>query len=147
MKFKIAEDIKQDVQTVEQNSNLQIEFHIYDLDRSNPQADQYVAQLEQQITAMKSENSEQKDESGHPYSMYRLIGKSFNNIQEIPSFFQKDFKNFISILQNIWKLSNNFIRIIIITSDVNPPKRLPGRDYPLLKMSDYDNMLSHLLEN
>ena len=147
MQFKIIEDVGQDIKTVENNSSLQLEFHIYSPDRSNPQSDQFIAQLEQQISAMKSENSEEKDESGKTYSMFRLTGKSFNNIQEISDFFQKDFKNFIAILQNIWKLSNNFIRIVVITSEVNPPKRLPGRDYPLLKLSDYNNMISHLLKN
>lgn len=147
MQFRLIEDIAQDVNTVEQNSTLQIEFQIYSHDKSNPTADQYIAQLEQRLSAFGAENSEQTDELGHPYSMYRLIGKSFNNINEISNFFQNNFKNFIYILQNIWKLSSNFIRVVIITPEFDPPKRLPTRDYPLLKLSDYNNMLSQLSKN
>lgn len=148
MKFKIVnEDVAQDLKTVENNSVMLLEFHIYSPDRSNPQADQYVAQLEQRISAMKAENSEQKDEFGRPYSMYRLTGKPFKSIQEILQFFQNEFKDFISLLQNIWKLSNNFIRVVVVNNEVSPPKRMPGRDYPLLSISDFNNMIGLLSKN
>lgn len=140
MKFKIAEDIKQDVQTVEQNSNLQIEFHIYTPDESNPQADQYVAQLEQRLAAFGVENAEEKNESGKSYSMYRLIGKKFQSTQQMSDFFQKEFPDFIKLADQIWRQSNNFIRILIV-DDSKPPKRIPGKIYTLLSSSDYQDML------
>jgi hypothetical protein len=143
MKFKIAEDIKQDVQTVEQNSNLQIEFHIYTPDESNPQADQYVAQLEQRLAAFGTENAEQKNESGKAYSMYRLIGKKFQGTQQIFDFFQKEFPDFLKLADQIWKQSNNFIRVVVI-DDSKPPKRIPGKLYTLLSLSDYQDMLMEL---
>lgn len=143
MKFKFAEDIAQDVQTVEQNSNLMIEFHIYSPDRSNPQADQYTAQLQQRLAAFGAENSEEKNESGKAYSMYRLIGKKFQSNQQIVEFFQKDFPDFLKLIDQIWKQSNNFIRILVV-DDSKPPKRIPGRIYTLLSPSDYQDMLMEL---
>jgi len=125
MKFKIAEDVAQDVQTVEQNSNLMLEFHIYSPDRSHPEVDQYVAQLQQRLAAFGAENSEEKNESGKPYSMYRLIGKKFQGTQQIVEFFQKEFPDFLKLVDQIWRQSNNFIRILVV-DDSKPPKRIPG---------------------
>jgi Zn-dependent M32 family carboxypeptidase len=143
MKFKIVEDVTQDIETVEHNSNLILEFQIYTPDESNPEADQYVAQLEQRLAAFGVENSEQKNESGKSYSMYRLIGKKFQSTQQIPEFFQKEFTDFVKLTDQIWKQSNNFIRIVIV-DDSKPPKRIPGRTYTLLSTSDYQDMLMAL---
>ena len=143
MKFKFAEDVGQDIKTVEQNSNLQLEFHLYSPDQSSPQADQYVAQLQQRLAAFGVENNEQKNESGKPYSMYRLTGKKFQSTRQIPDFFQKEFPDFIKLADQIWKASNNFIRVIIV-DDSNPPKRIPGRLYTLLSTADYQDMLTSL---
>lgn len=143
MKFKIAEDVTQDVQTVEQNSNLMIEFHIYSPDRSHPEVDQYVAQLQQRLAAFGAENSEEKNESGKAYSMYRLIGKKFQGTQQIADFFQKEFPDFVKLVDQIWRQSNNFIRILVV-DDSKPPKRIPGKIYTLLSTSDYQDMLIEL---
>jgi len=143
MKFKVAEDVGQDIKTVEQNSNLQLEFHIYTPDKTNPQADQYVAQLEQRLAAFGAENAEQKSESGKPYSMYRLIGKKFQGVQQIREFFQRDFPDFLKLSDQIWRQSNNFIRVLIV-DDSNPPKRIPGKTYTLLSTADYQDMLLEL---
>jgi hypothetical protein len=143
MKFKIAEDIAQDIQTVEQNSNLMIEFHIYSPDRSNPEADQYTAQLEQRLSAFGAENAEQKNESGKPYAMFRLIGKKFQGTQQIGDFFQKEFPDFLKLIEQIWKMSSNFVRVIVV-EDSKPPKRIPGKIYTLLSSSDYQDMLLEL---
>jgi hypothetical protein len=143
MKFKIAEDVAQDVQTVEQNSNLMLEFHIYSPDRSHPEVDQYVAQLQQRLAAFGAENSEEKNESGKPYSMYRLIGKKFQGTQQIVEFFQKEFPDFLKLVDQIWRQSNNFIRILVV-DDSKPPKRIPGKIYTLLSTADYQDMLIEL---
>ena len=143
MKFKVAEDVGQDIKTVEQNSNLQLEFHIYTPDKSKPHADQYVAQLEQRLAAFGAENAEQKSESGKPYSMYRLIGKKFQGVQQIREFFQRDFPDFLKLSDQIWRQSNNFIRVLIV-DDSNPPKRIPGKTYTLLSTADYQDMLLEL---
>jgi hypothetical protein len=143
MEFRIVEDVAQDVQTVEQNSNLMIEFHIYTPDRSAPEADQYVAQLEQRLSAFGAENAEQKNESGKSYSMYRLIGKKFQGSQQIPNFFQKEFPDFLKLADQIWQQSNNFIRVVVV-DDSKPPKRIPGKLYTLLSTSDYQDMLIEL---
>jgi len=143
MKFTIVEDVTQDVQTVEQNSNLMLEFHIYTPDRSAPEADQYVAQLEQRLSAFGAENAEQKNESGKSYSMYRLIGKKFQGSQQIADFFQKEFPDFLKLVDQIWRQSNNFIRILVV-DDSNPPKRIPGKIYTLLSTADYQDMLIEL---
>lgn len=146
MKFKIVEDVTQDIETVEHNSNLILEFQIYTPDESNPEADQYIAQLQQRLAAFGVENSEQKNESGKPYSMYRLIGKKFQSTQQIPEFFQKEFTDFVKLADQIWKQSNNFIRVVIV-DDSKPPKRIPGRTYTLLSTSDYQDMLTALKGN
>jgi uncharacterized protein with von Willebrand factor type A (vWA) domain len=143
MKFSIVEDVKDDIKTVETQSNLSVEFHIYSPDRSNPQADQFVAQLEQRLAAFGTENAEQTNESGKPFSMYRLVGKKFQNPQQISEFFQKEFPDFIKLLDQIWRMSNNFVRVILV-EDSNPPKQIPGRIYTLLAASDYQNMLTSL---
>jgi len=143
MEFKIIEDVAQDVQMVEQNSNLQIEFHIYSPDKSHPEVDQYTAQLEQRLAAFGAENSEEKNESGKPYSMYRLIGKKFQGTQQISDFFRREFPDFIKFIDQIWKQSNNFIRVLVV-DDSKPPKRIPGKIYTLLSASDYQDMLMEL---
>lgn len=143
MKFTIVEDVAQDVQTVEQNSNLMLEFHIYTPDRSAPEVDQYVAQLEQRISAFGAENAEEKNESGKPYSMYRLIGKKFQGTQQMSDFFQKEFQDFLKLADQIWRMSNNFIRVVVV-DDSKPPKRIPGRIYTLLSTTDYQDMLIEL---
>lgn len=143
MKFKIVEDITQDIETLETKSVLMVEFHIYTQDRSNPEADQYVAQLEQRLSAFGAENTEEKNESGKSYSMYRLIGKKFRNPQEIANFFQKEFPDFLKLADQIWRMSNNFIRVVVI-DDSKPPKRIPGKTYTLLSSSDYQDMLMGL---
>ena len=143
MEFRIVEDVAQDVQTVEQNSNLMLEFHIYTPDRSKPEADQYVAQLEQRLSAFGAENAEQKNESGKAYSMYRLIGKKFQGTQQMGDFFQKEFPDFLKLADQIWRQSNNFIRIVVV-DDSKPPKRIPGKLYTLLSTSDYQDMLLEL---
>jgi hypothetical protein len=143
MKFKIAEDIAQDMETVENKSTFQIEFHIYSIDRNNADADQYVAQLEQRLSAFGTENAEQKNESGKPYSLYRIVSRKFNTTQEIAQFFEKEFRDFINLSSQIWKMSNNFIRVVIV-DESNPPKRIPGKTYTLLATSDYRDMLLEL---
>jgi hypothetical protein len=143
MKFKLIEDIGQDIETVENNSILRLEFHIYTPDRSNPEADQIVTQLEQRLSAFGAENAEQKNESGHPYSMFRIIGRKFSSTQEIINFFQTDFPEFINLLTQIWRASKNFVRVVVV-DESNPPKRLPGRMYTLLGTSDYQDMLTAL---
>ena len=143
MQFKIIEDVGQDIKTVENNSSLQLEFHIYSPDRSNPQSDQFIAQLEQRISAFGAENAEEKNESGKTYSMFRLTGKKFQSTQQIPEFFQKEFTDFIKIIGQVWAMSSNFIRVLII-DDSKPPKRIPGKIYTLLSNSDYQDMLLEL---
>jgi ABC-type uncharacterized transport system involved in gliding motility auxiliary subunit len=143
MKFIVIEDITQDIKTIENNSNLQLEFHIYDLDRSSPEADQQVATLEQRLSAFGAENAEQKNESGKAYSMYRLIGKKFQSTQQMPDFFQKEFPDFIKLADQIWRTSNNFIRVVVV-DDSQPPKQIPGRTYTLLAAGDYQSMLTSL---
>jgi hypothetical protein len=143
MKFKFAEDVGQDIKTIENNSNLMLEFQIYTPDRSAPEADQYVAQLEQRLAAFGAENAEQKNESGKPYSMYRLIGKKFQSTQQMPDFFQKEFPDFLKLADQIWRMTTNFIRIVVI-DDSKPPKRIPGRTYTLLSTGDYQEMLTSL---
>jgi len=143
MKFKFVEDVGQDIQTVEQKSNLMLEFHIYSIDRSKPEVDQYIAQLEQRLSAFGAENAEQKNESGKPYSMFRVIGKKFQGIQQIAEFFQKEFPDFLKLVDQIWKQSDNFIRILVV-DDSKPPKRIPGKIYTLLSSSDYQDMLLEL---
>ena len=141
MKFSILEqEVQQNIKDVEQNSNIQIEFHIYSPDRTNPQVDQYIAQLEQRISAFGAENTEQKDEVGHDYSMFRLIGKKFRSPKEVADFFRTQFKDFIQLMNQIWRNSKNFIRVILV-DDSNPPNRIPGRNYTLLYNSDYNEML------
>jgi len=139
----MVEDVAQDIQTVEQNSNLMLEFHIYTPDHSAPEADQYVAQLEQRLSAFGAENAEQKNESGKNYAMFRLIGKKFQGTPQIVNFFQKEFPDFVKLIDQIWKTSNNFVRIILI-DDSKPPKQIPGRIYTLLAASDYQDMLLEL---
>jgi hypothetical protein len=143
MKFSIIEDIQQDVQTVEQNSSLMVEFQIYTPDQSDPTTDQYITQLEQRLSAFNAQNAEQKNESGKPFSMYRLTGKKFQSTQQITEFFQKEFADFIKLLDPIWRMSNNFVRVIVV-DDSNPPKRIPGRTYTLLTSADYQDMLIEL---
>lgn len=143
MKFKFAEDVGQDIKTVENNSTLMLEFHIYALDRSAPEADQYVAQLEQRLSAIGAENAEQKNESGKPYSMFRLIGKKFQSTQQMPDFFQKEFPDFVKLADQIWRMTTDFIRVIVV-DDSQPPKRIPGRLYTLLSTADYQDMLTSL---
>jgi hypothetical protein len=143
MKFKFTEDVGQDIKTVEQNSNLILEFQIYTPDESSPGTDQYVAQLEQRLAAFGVENAEQKNESGKPYSMYRLIGKKFQSTQQMLDFFQKEFTDFVKLVDQIWKQSDNFIRIVVV-DDSKPPKRIPGRTYTLLSTTDYQDMLTSL---
>ena len=143
MKFSIIEDINQNIKTVEDNSNLQIEFHIYSIDTSNATVDQYVTQLEQRLSAFGAENAEQKNESGRPFSMYRLVGKKFQGAAQIAEFFQKEFPDFVKIVDQIWRMSNNFVRIVVV-EDSKPPKRIPGKTYTLLSASDYQDMLMGL---
>jgi uncharacterized protein with von Willebrand factor type A (vWA) domain len=143
MKFKIIEDIQQDVQTVEQNSTLLVEFHIYTPDQSDPTTDQYVTQLEQRLSAFGAENAEQKNESGKAFSMFRLVGKKFQSTGQIAEFFQKEFPDFVKLVDQIWRMSNNFVRVVVV-EDSKPPKRIPGKTYTLLAASDYQDMLMEL---
>ena len=127
MKFSIFEqDEQQDIQTIEKNSTILVEFHIYTLDQTNPQADQFIAQLEQRISAFGAKNTEEQDEVGHAYSMFRLTGKTFNNPQEVSNFFQNEFKDFIQLMNQIWR------------------NRIPNRNYTLLYQSDYNEMIREL---
>lgn len=143
MKFQIIEDVGQDIKTVENNSVMLVEFHIYTPDHSQPEADQYVAQLEQRITAFGAENSEQTNESGKKYSMFRMTNKKFQAVSQISEFFQNEFTDFVKLLDPIWKASNNFVRVVIVTEG-QPPKRIPGKLYTLLSQSDYQDMLLEL---
>jgi len=99
--------------------------------------------LEQRISAFGAENAEEKNESGKTYSMFRLTGKKFQSTQQIPEFFQKEFLDFIKIIGQVWAMSSNFIRVLII-DDSKPPKRIPGKIYTLLSNSDYQDMLLEL---
>lgn len=148
MKFRLieTENLKQNIDTIEKNSNLQIEFHIYSSDRKNPLTDQYIVELEQRISAFGSENTENTDENNNKYSMFRITGIKFKNTTEIANFFQIQFKDFINLLNSIWKNSNNSIRVLII-DDSNPPIRIPGRIYILSYNSDYNNMILSLKAN
>jgi hypothetical protein len=143
MQFRIIEDVARDVNTVEQNSTLQIEFQIYSHDKSNPTADQYIAQLEQRLSAFGAENSEVTNEEGWPYSMFRLTSNTFNSKAEMANFFQRQFPEFPKLLNQIWRSSKNFVRVVVV-EDSNPPKRIPGDTYTLLSTADYQDMLMGL---
>lgn len=138
MKFRIIEDFEDDVDYLENSSKLSIEFHIYDSNSDN----NILTQLEQRISAFGADSKREADMNNDEYTLLRLK-KVFNNVGEIVNFFQVQFKDFIGLLNTIWKSGNFVLRVVVIDTQ-NPPNRIPGRSYVLVNNNDYNNMILSL---
>lgn len=127
----------------ENNINYFLEFHVYNIDNKNTQTEQLLSQLEKRISGFGIEGNSGTiltDNNNNQFTLFRL-SKSFNNINDIYNFFVKDFKDLDNILKQIFKISKNFINIVI-TDTSNPPKQKINKS--IKNINDYYNFINIL---